>query len=204
MKTMNGLAYNWLLRRIVPRIRFSLYYPHFTGRQFWNGYYVLTYGDILLSRDSRKLSSYLIPGSMPHAAVLVENWWKRDRAWFPREQKGEIVEAVAEGVRLTTWFEFCHESDRVMILRCIDWGEEYALGTIIPKALELVGTPYDNQFHFDSKAMYCSELPYHCDIEHRAKVNTKDLFGLGYKYVSAQDWLDAENVKVVWDSDWEK
>ena len=196
-------VYRWLARWVVPRVRFSTYYPRLTGRQYHRGYQVVQPGDILLSRDDWKLSTWIIPGVFPHVGLCVGHRYKA--AWGVARAAsgviGEVVEAVAAGVQLVDFYDFCRESDRVVILRCRDWDEGYVLSQVLPRALGAVGRPYDNEFAFGPKALYCSEVPLHCDPEGRAKVKTRDLIGLGRRYVVAEDWLKARNVEVVWDSE---
>src|SRR4030042_1941644 len=68
---MEWSLYIYVVKNIVPYIRFSLYYPSFTGKQYHQAYKLLKPGDIILSRDDWKLSTFLIPGQMPHASLFI-------------------------------------------------------------------------------------------------------------------------------------
>jgi len=199
--TLECSLYVWLLRRVVPRVRFSLCYPHFTGRQFHAGHAALRAGDILLSRDSRKLSTYLIPGTFPHAAVCVGSRLDGTAAAMPDGRVGEVVEAVAGGVRLVDFFDFCHESDRVVILRVPAWDPEYVAERIVPAALSLLDRPYDLLFRPGPRSVYCSELPLLCDPERRLRPRGHRFPVTGWRYVLADDWLAPPGGRIVWDSD---
>ncbi len=184
--------YAWFLKSIFPYIRFSFYYTSMKGWKYERGYRLLEPGMIILARDNRKLSTLCIPGEMPHAALCVGKSEDGDDY--------EVGEMVAKGYTKSFFFDVCHEADRVVILRCKGWGPEYAR-QVIDRCKSFEGLPYDLQFSFGLASLYCSELVYQADFEHRLQVDTSDLLGLGRHYVAPQDIFEATNVEVVWDSD---
>ena len=68
---MNTELFAWLLKHIVPYIRFTTYYTSLRGAKYHSGYEKLKPGHILLTIDKKKLTSLLIPGTFAHAALCV-------------------------------------------------------------------------------------------------------------------------------------
>ncbi len=197
IRVMNWGLYVWFLRDIFPYIRFSLYYTKLRGRDYQRGCAILRPGDIILTRDDHKLSTLCIPGRYPHAALCVGRF-KQGDSW----NSYEVAEMLADGYTKSNFFDICHESDHVLILRCNDWDADY-IEKVIKKCKTFDGCLYDFQFTLGVKALYCSELVYQADFERRLKITTADALGLGIvRYVAPQDILDAPNTYVVWDSDW--
>lgn len=188
---MQTEVYAWLLKYILPYIRFNMYYTSMKGWKYKRGYDLLKPGDIILTRDDWKLISFLIPGTFSHAALCVD-----------KDSEFEVAEMTHEGFCKSCFFDICKESDRVMIIRCKDWDGRY-INKIIKKCKTLSGKLYDNQFKLGIKALYCSELVYVSDYQHRLKVDCSDLCGIGRPYVSPTDLYEAENIKIIWDSDCE-
>ena len=186
----------YLLRHVIPYIRFTTYYPSFSGRQFRNAYEKLQLGDIILCSDNRKLTTALIGGDFSHAALCVG--------------KGKLV--MAETIEMTHedcvrrhFFDICKESDRVVILRCKDWDSKY-LSKVITKAQDFFdwGIKYDQSFQLGIKTLYCSELIYEADVERRLQVSLDDLAGLGIPYISPTGLYKAKNCVVIYDSNNDK
>lgn len=146
-------------------------------------------GDILLTKDKKKLTGLLIPGELDHAALFVGDI-----------QGYEVFEMTHEDFKKTWAFDVCKESDRVVVLRCTDFDPDYAL-KVCEKAWSMREAKYDLQFKLGVKALYCSELVYEADYERRLKVDLDDLVGLGRKYISPMGLFHARNVEVVYDSD---
>jgi hypothetical protein len=131
----------------------------------------------------------LIPGEVAHAGLCVA----KDAEW-------EISEMTHDNYSKSNFFDICKESDRVLILRCKDWDENYKQ-QVIDKCKTFVDATYDVSFDFGVKALYCSELVYQSDIEKRLEVNLDDIAGIGQKYISPTGILKAENCDIIWDSD---
>jgi hypothetical protein len=192
LKFMQSSVYGWFLKRVIPYVRFTLYYTSLRGWKYKRGYNLLRAGDILLTIDNKKLTTFLIPGEFSHAALTV--------AVNPTEE-WEISEMTHTDYTKSTFFDLCKESDRVVILRCPDWDEQYIQEKVIPMCKSLENAKYDVQFDLGIQALYCSELIYHSDVEKRLEVDLSDLAGLGRPYLSPDGLWKAQNVVVVWDSD---
>jgi len=182
--------WSFLLLKVIPYCRFSTYYTDFTGKQFYSGYMQLKVGDIILTKDKRKLTTLLVGGQFTHAALCIG---------------GTIVDyQVAEmthvGYKKTWFFDVCKESDRVVIIRCKDFDDEY-VRHVVEKCKSFEGCAYDLEFDLGVKALYCSELVFQADFERRLQVDMSDAKGLGRQYVSPTDLYEAENTKVIFDSD---
>lgn len=184
---MESRVYAWVMDKI-PFVRFCLYYTSTRGQEYKRGYSILHAGDIILTRDNWKLTTFLIPGEFPHAALCVS--------------KGgdfEVAEMTRVGFRESEFYDICHESDRVVILRCEDWDDDY-IEKVVEACLSLKGTDYDIKFELGIKNLYCSELVVASDPDKRLKVSYKDLMGIGRPYISPMGIYNAENIEVVWDS----
>ena len=184
---MESRVYAWVMDKI-PFVRFCLYYTSTRGQEYKRGYSILRAGDIILTRDNWKLTTFLIPGEFPHAALCVS--------------KGgdfEVAEMTRVGFRESEFYDICHESDRVVILRCEDWDDDY-IEKVVEACLSLKGTDYDIKFELGIKNLYCSELVVASDPDKRLKVSYKDLMGIGRPYISPMGIYNAENIEVVWDS----
>lgn len=187
---MNTRAYSWLLKHVIPYIRFTTYYTSLRGAKYKAGYAKLRAGHIILTLDKKKLTSMLIPGGFAHAALCLNK----------AAGSYEIAEMTHTDYTKSYFFDICKESDRVVILKCTDWDAEYTK-QVIAKCRTFEDAVYDVKFGFGVKALYCSELIYQADFEKRLQVNLEDLAGLGREYISPTGLFKAQNVKVVWDSD---
>lgn len=187
---MQSKIYRWLLRKIIPIVRFSLYYPKSDGIKYNEAYDLLQPGDIILTNDSLKLTSLLIPGEWSHAALCVS-----------KDKRFEVAEMTHEDYVKATFFKLFHEADRVAILRCpcISQDKEY-LKLVIEKCRSFEGATYDQAFELGVTALYCSELVYQADFERRLNVNLEDLAGLGREYISPDGLFKSKNVVVVYDT----
>ncbi len=188
---MQSWPYIWLARNVIPYIRFNIYYTYMRGSKYKEGYKLLKAGHILLSRDHMKLTSWIIGGVWCHAALCVG---KGD------EQPYEVAEMTHSDYTKSEFYDLCREADRVMILECTDWDEDYIKNVVVPACMSWEDVDYDLQFEFGIKSLYCSELIYQADVEKRLKVSLEDHAMLGHKYVSPTGIYKAENVRVVWDS----
>jgi hypothetical protein len=187
---MGTRLYAWGMS-VIPYVRFTTYYGSVRGWKYRQGHELLLPGDIILTKDNWKLSTFIIPGELPHAALCVRK--------SPQEEF-EIAEMTCIGFKKSEFYDLCHEADRVVILRCIDWDTEY-VEQVVDTCLAFEGTNYDNSFELGVKALYCSELIVASDPEKRLDVSYDDLIGLGRPYISPTGILHGQNVKLVWDSD---
>ena len=188
---MESSLYRWVLRKIIPYVRFSFYYTSMRGERYLQGYSFLRPGDIILSRDNWKLSSFLIPGDLVHAALCVGK--SGDGTPF------EVAEMVGTGYRKSEFYDICHEADRVVILRCKDWDDEY-VPRVVEDCLSFEGSDYDIKFELGIKTLYCSELIVASDPEKRLQVSYADSVGMGRPYISPMGIYAAKNIDIIWDS----
>ncbi len=184
--------YEWLMLHVIPYIRFTTYYTSLRGWKYLRGYKLLKPGDIILTVDRKKLTSVMVPGDFSHAALCVG----KDVEW-------EVSEMSHTHYTRSAFFDLAKESDRVVILRCRDWDQEYT-AKVIAACKGLSGARYDTLFAMGVKALYCSELVYQSDCEKRLKVKLDDVAGLGVKYISPDGRYKATNVELIWDSDLEE
>lgn len=189
---MQTRAYSWALKRVIPYVRFTTYYTSLRGSSYQAGYKRLRAGDIILTTDKRKLTTLLIGGEWAHAAYCTSN---RGAFGFP-----EVAEMTHNDFTYSQFFDLCKESDRVMIIRCRDFDEEY-IDRMNQRVHQLRYSTYDQRFKFGIKELYCSELVYEADFERRLVVNLEDLAGLGQEYISPTGLRNAKNCDVIFDSD---
>lgn len=189
---MQTRLYRFLLLHIIPYIRLTTYYTTFRGWQYKRGYRLLQTGDIILTRDDKKLTSLLIPGDFSHAALCVD----KGGEW-------EVSEMTHTNYTKSTFFDICKESDRVVILRCWDFDFTY-IGSMVAACMSFENAEYDIDFNLGIHALYCSELVYQSDYEHRLQVNLEDVESLGRPYISPMGLYKAKNCDIIWDSRNEK
>lgn len=189
---MQSALYVYLVKHVIPYIRFTTYYTSLRGWKYHRGYQILQPGDIILTLDRKKLTSMLIPGEVTHAALCID----KNSEW-------EVSEMTHSDYTRSTFFDICKESDRVLILRCNDWDEHYTQH-VIDRCRSFQGTSYDVAFQLGVKSLYCSELVYESDDERRLQVSTEDMVGVGTPYISPAGLLKAENCDIIWDSDTEQ
>lgn len=187
---MQSSFFSWLMIHVVPYIRFTTYYTSFRGYQYLIGYELLEPGDIILTTDKLKLTSFLIPGEFSHAALCVN----KDGHNF------EIVEMTHENFHKTWFFDVCKESTRLVILRSKKKLNRSKIIQVIKKALSFERSIYDLQFGLGVKALYCSELIYHA-YKKFIKFDLTDVESLGRNYISPGGIYDSDDLKLVFDSD---
>jgi hypothetical protein len=185
---METRLYSYLLRHVIPHIRFTMGHGGIGGRKYHKMYAVLQPGDIVLSKDNKKLTGMLIPGIWSHAAVCVS-----------KNRNFEIAEMVASGYKQTTFVDFCAEATRVCIIRAKKF-DKYYTRVFIDNTLSYKGTPYDQQFKLGVGALSCSELVYMADTEKRLGCSLEDVAGLGRPYISPTGIYFAQ-VEAISDSD---
>lgn len=181
---MTTRIYLWIARDILSWIRISCNHTRLTGKNYREGYKLLRPGLIILSSDYSRISSYLTPGVLDHAALCVSVGGDY-----------EIGEMTHLGYTESLFFDICHTSDRVVLLECLNWDKEY-IKQVIEKCKSLAGTPYDFQFQLGNKGLYCSELPAFCDSENRLGFSLDD-----DSVILPSDYYNNTNVRIVWDSD---
>lgn len=187
LRIMQTKTWSWLLAKVVPFIRFTMYYTDFPGFKFHEAYNLLQPGDYLVSIDRKKLTTLLIGGDWTHAAMCVS-----------KDQIFEIAELTHKGYTKSTLFDFCKESDRIAIFRP-PYDPEYR-NLVIEKCKSFSHLGYDDQFTLGVKALYCSELVYESDFMRVLQVDLEDLAGLGRPYISPTGLADCANATCVYDS----
>ena len=184
-------VYEWFLINVAPYLRASMYYTSMRGWKYHRGYRLLKEGDIILTKDNLKATSFIIGGEWAHAGLCVA-----------KNGVFECAEMTHLHFTKSTFADMCFESDRVAIIRCNDWDPKY-VEKVIEKCKLFQDRKYDVEFALGEKYLYCSELIYLSDVDKRLKVNKEDLEQLGREYISPTGLWEAENVEVVWDSDTE-
>ncbi|MDG2126061.1 MAG: YiiX/YebB-like N1pC/P60 family cysteine hydrolase [Verrucomicrobiales bacterium] len=132
-------------------------------------------GDILIERQDWFLSRAFMPGYWAHAAIYVgdaddlrelgvdgHEWvaphWD---AYVRASEAGEVhnvLEAVPQGVRMTTLEQCVGVADSAAVLRPRKLGEEEVRKMIV-RAFRHLGKPYDFEFDFfSSDKLVCTEL----------------------------------------------
>jgi hypothetical protein len=183
---MDTHFYNYMLIHVIPYIRFTLYYTSFKGWKYHQGYKLLQPGDIILTQDSKKLTTFLIGGEYSHAALCVS-----------KDGIFEVAEMTHTNYTKSCFFDICKEADKVAIIRCKDWDPEYTI-KVIEKCRTFEDCLYDNEFEFGVKSLYCSELVYQSDFEKRLIVSLEDLAGIGRLYISPFGLYQAKNIEIIW------
>lgn len=185
---MQSKIYTWFLMHVIPYIRFTMYYTKFSGVNFYKAYEILQPGDILVSKDSKKLTTLLIGGDWTHAALCVS-----------KNKVFEVAEMTHKNYTKSTFFDFCKENDRIAIYRIRDVDAGY-IERMITKCKSLERATYDGEFKLGIDALYCSELVYVSDVENRIGASLADLAGLGRPYISPTGLTKAKNVTCIYDS----
>lgn len=186
---MQTKIYRYLLKHVIPYIRFTTYYTNLRGKTYHALYQQLLPGDVILTIDKKKLTTLLIPGEFSHAAMCVS----LDAEW-------EVSEMTHSDYTKSCFFDICKESDRVVIMRCKKITEEQ-LTKAIEKCKSLQEATYDAEFSLGIKELYCSELIYVSYENNLIGANLEDFVGLGRDYISPVGLYHAENLKVIVDSD---
>lgn len=185
---MQTKFYKFMLKHVIPYIRFTTYYTSLRGRKYHKLYASLKHGDVILTIDKKKLTTLLIPGDFSHAAMCVS----KDRDW-------EVSEMTHDDYTKSTFFDICKESDRVVILRPQLDGEQ--IKDAVQKCKSLEGSEYDSFFDLGVKSLYCSELIYQSYEGNSLESNLEDFVGLGRPYISPTGLLHSKKLKLVIDSD---
>ena len=187
---MSTQFYKYLLKHVIPYIRFTTYYTNLRGKKYHALYKELQPGDVLLTVDRKKLTTILIPGDFSHAAMCIS----KDRVW-------ETSEMTHDDYTKSTFFDICKESDRVVIMRPVLPQQE--IDEAVGKCKSFEGVEYDASFELGVKSLYCSELIYQSYQGNSLGANLEDFVGLGRQYISPTGLYYAKNLKVIADSDQE-
>lgn len=215
---METSVFDFIILKIMPFIRFSVYYTGFRGDKYHEGYFHLQPGMMIGTIDYKKATGLLIPkvtgGILSHIAYCHS---KRDPeipdldylTINPTEGHGdglEVVEMTHMDFTFSDFFDICKESERVIIFDCVDWDEVYKK-KMSRLCLEYRNHKYEAGFRLDHPGfLYCSGLVYEMDLKANGGVvgrldcSLDDLMGLGRPYISPDGILCSKNVKVVWDS----
>lgn len=189
-------TYNWFLMKVIPYVRFSTYYTNIRGRKYLAGYHLLKPGDIIVAKDDNKLTTKMIGGDFTHAAFCID---KLNQLEVFDPKLYEVAEMTHTNYTESFFFDICKEADRVVILRCKDFDAAY-IKSVIEMCKSFSDRPYDGGFELGVKALYCSELVYQSDHEHRLQVSLEDVAGIGQPYISPTGLYKAKNVEVIYDS----
>jgi hypothetical protein len=181
------------MKHIVWRVRFSNWYGQINGIQYQIAYALLRPGDIILTTDKAKLTSYLIKGEWTHAALFVGKFLSNQNYY-------EVAEMTHKGFTKSMLFDLCKECDRFAILRPRTWDKDYIREVVLKNLKALEECEYDLKFDFDIKALYCSELIYQCDSWEKCRVDLSDFAGLGRQYVSPLAYWESPDVEIIYDS----
>ena len=201
---MKTQVYWFIVMRIIPYVRFTMYYTSFRGWKYHKGYEKLIPGDIVLAVDTKKGTAAIISrvtasdgGKDPSRALVHAG------QCISKDGHFEIAEMTHHDYTRSCFYDFCKEAERVVIVRCSAYDEKYINDVIIPTTLseEFQVSKYNAAFDWYSKDNYCSLLCYRADVEKRMKVDLEDLIGLGMPYISPEGLHDMENGFIVWDSD---
>jgi len=152
----------WLLTPIQKFLqRIGRQETKMTKQQVSDVLLLIREGDIVLSFEYGRPTSFLIKGFFDHAAIV--------------SSKMNIVEAVGDkwvnnknigGVREVDLEEWLYKKDYVAVIR-----PSYKEGIIINRlaaaaSLYYVGKNYDYKFELNDECVYCSELEYLCYSQH--------------------------------------
>lgn len=188
LSILNSKLYSWLILKIIPYIRFTNYYTKFNGYEYEQARKVILPGDVILSVDYKKLTSLMIPGEFCHASFFIG---------YTEQREFEVIEMTHQNYCKHWLFDVCKEADRIIILR-YNLSEEYKQN-MINRALLYENAIYDISFSLGVKALYCSELIYQSDYEHRLKLDLSDIAGIGQKYISPTG-LITKDCSIIFDS----
>jgi len=186
---MQTRIYAWLVMSVIPYIRLTTYYTTMKGVKYHKVYDNVQPGDVVLTTDKRKLTTFLIPGDWSHAAVCVS-----------KDKSFEVAEMTHTNYTKSTVSDICYEADRVAVLRCNKFDNAYR-DQFIQNVRDLDGTPYDVKFELGIKALSCSELVWAADPENRVGASLEDVVGVGRDYISPQGLFLADNVEIILDTD---
>ena len=185
---MQTKIYRYLLKHVIPYIRFTTYYTNLRGKKYHALYEQLKAGDVILTID-KKTYDIIDTRRIFSCAMCVS----LDKKW-------EVSEMTHSDYTKSCFFDICKESDRVVIMRCKKITEDQ-LTKAIEKCKSLEDATYDAEFSLGIKELYCSELIYVSYENNLIEANLEDFVGLGRDYISPVGLYHAKNLEVIVDSD---
>lgn len=186
---MGTSLYKFFIKKVIPYIRFTTYYTSLRGWKYHILYNFLEPGDIILTIDKKKLTTFLIPGSFSHAAMCVS----KNGIW-------EVSEMTHNDYTHSCFFDICKESDRVVIMGVKNINPDDIIQAI-NKCKSLENSKYDISFELGIEALYCSELCLISWGNDKLKADLEDLAGLGKPYISPTGLYLAKGLYIKIDSD---
>ena len=183
--------YQWALFNVIPYIRLSLYYTTMRGWKYHRGYKLLKPGHIILTTVRSKLSTMIIGGEFAHAGLCIS-----------KNEQFECAEMTHLNFTHSTFADMCFQADRVVIIECTAFDEDYVNNVLVPTCRSFEHAKYDAGFTLGlgNEFLYCSEMVLEADKEKRMDVNLEDLIALGKKYLSPTGLYKMGNGRIVWDS----
>lgn len=185
---MKTSMYYFLLKKVIPFVRFTFWYSDINGQQYNKLYSILEPGDIVVTVDKKKLTSLLVPGEFTHAAMCVS----KNGVW-------ELSEMTNADYTKSCFYDICKTNDRVVILGVKDATEEEKVAAI-RKCRGLEWAKYDRFFILGIEALYCSELCLVSWNNEKIKADLSDFANLGQPYVSPTDLYEADGLYIKADS----
>lgn len=135
-------------------------------------------GDILISFEDQRWTSFFIKGDFDHAAIITEDM--------------QVVESVGDlfyngknlgGVRKVPLMGWLYKKDHVALIRPNLSSPECNLKAA-RNSLKYIGKAYDYSFSMNGETIYCSELPYLCytteDITFMDVILRKEILPIDY------------------------
>lgn len=164
--------YKYIVLMVVPNIRFSTKPSKIRGNQYKAAYALLQKGDVILTRDEKKLAGQFIDGYWDHVALFLG-----------KDNDYEVAEMTRHGFTKSEFADVFKESSRFKIVRSSKLPSDY-INKMVDKCKSFDGTAYDIAFELGIKDLYCSEMIYCADDEHRLNFDLSDLKAIGRKYIS--------------------
>lgn len=178
---MSTRAYRFFLKYIIPHLTFfTATGPNYFFKERLRD--AMKPGDVLLSKSSGHLTNILIGGNFSHASLVID----RDR----------IAEMTANGFDVVSVDKFCSQTTRICLLRLSPEDALYGQ-KMAQKAMEFDNAEYDLDFTLGVETLYCSELCYQADFEHRFRCDLSDLAGLGKPYISPVGLREAKGLEAI-------
>jgi uncharacterized protein YycO len=145
------------ISKIIGKIHAPFSERLLTGKDFYKIIELIKPGDILLSRTRYHLTNIFIPGFFKHSSLIVD--------------KNNIIESTAEGVHLTSLYDFISTKDYIGISRLNSlYSYNKSIDDIVKIAIKQLGKFYDYEFSSDDKQFYCAELIYFSYLQNGIKL----------------------------------
>jgi uncharacterized protein YycO len=141
---MSLLSFIEPVSKLVGKIHAPFSTRLITGKDFYSIQSQLQPGDILLSRIRLHLTNLFIEDFWKHAAIAINEL--------------EIIEATAEGVHLSSVYDFISTKDYICVLRLNSIFPAHLKAKAASSARKALGVQYDYEFDLQDNEFYCSEL----------------------------------------------